>query len=264
MLLTLLILAIVWWVMAIIYCCWVKFPLWLRILVWILSLALILILYKANWWFIRCAGLILTALACFWVNLWDGRKKAWCWLSAIWIAILVFEFYTEYNALQDYTLQVNQEAKNRQDILNKYTERDNNMSRIITLENNIIGYAKRMLNTDCATNQTCYDADLWNSLSNQLSDAFDEKDRVWNQSKTAISKQNQIKLGKKLRLLDFLWMDNSTELGDSLASYSSSIETKKSSINTKIEQIDKLEADCNYPPVITCTKLITNSLEKEK
>ena len=100
---------------------------------------------------------------------------------------------------------MNQEVKNRKDILDKYTERDNNMSRIITLENDIIVYAKKMLNTDCAkATTTCYDANLWNSLSDQLSDAFDEKDRIWRQSKTAISKQNQIKMDSNLWLLDLL------------------------------------------------------------
>lgn len=241
---------------------WVKLPTWFKILAWILTIILSLVLFRTDWWFFRWVGWIIVAFACFWSKISKWWKIAWCIAYAIWIVVLISEIFSERSYLEDYTERVNKEEKNRVDILNRYTERDDNMSCIITLEKDIITYAKKMLNTDCINNTTCNDADLWNSLSDQLSDAFDEKNRIWKKSQTAISKQNQVKFEKELWLLDLLWMDNSKELRDSLNSYSSSISSKKSSINSKIDQIDTLEADCDYSPVITCTH-VKNKLEKE-
>lgn len=263
MLVTLLIWLMAWWLAASICCCGVKLPTWFRILVWILTLALSLALFRTPWWFFRWIGGLIVAFSCFWAKILTGWKIAWCCCCIIWIGMLIFEFFNEREALEDYAVKVNQEEKNRQDILSKYTERDNNMSRIITLEKDIVWYAKQMQNTDCAYNETCNDAYLWNSLSDKLDNAFDEKDRIWSKSKAAISKEKQVKLEKDVWLLKLLWMDNSSELGGSLASYSSSISSTKSSINSKIEQITTLEADCDYPPILKCNTLLRNDLEKE-
>ncbi len=263
MLLTLLIWLMAWWLAASICCCGVKLPTWFRILVWILTIPLTLLFFGTVWWPIRWIGWFIVVLACFWTKLLKWWKIAWCCCCIIWIWVLISEFFSEREALENYAMRVNQEEKNRQDILSKYTERDDNMSRIITLEKNIVNYAKQMQNTDCAYNNTCRDYYLWTSLANQLDDAFDEKDRIWSKSKTAISKEKHVKLEKSVWLLKLLWMDNSSEIWSSLASYSSSISSKKSSINSKIEQINELEADCDYPPIIECNKLITNTLEKE-
>lgn len=241
---------------------WVKLPTWFRIVAWIFTVILSLVLFRTGWWFFRWVGWIIVALSCFWTKMLKWWEIAGCVACAIWIVVLISELFSEYSYLEDYTIRVKKEERNRVDILNKYTERDENMSRIIELEKDIITYAKKMLNTDCVNKTTCNDADIWNSLWNQLDEAFDEKDRIWEKSQTAISKQNQVKMEKKLWLLDLLWMDNSTELSDSLNSYSSFISSKKSSINSKIDQIDTLEADCDYSPVITCTH-VRNILEKE-
>lgn len=258
----LLITSLIWWSAGIIYWFGAKFPLWLRIIIWLLSIVLwVYLLIVPSWIFSWIASIIL-GLSCLWVEMSKWLKVVCSCFTVIWIILLFVDFYEQYNTLQDFTSKVSVEAKNREDILNKYTERDNNMSRIITLEKDIVSYVKKMLNTDCVNNDRCDDADLWNSLSNQLDNAFDEKEDVWNRSRTAISRQNQVKLEKSLWLLDMFWMNNSKELNESLNKYSESISKKKDSINWKISQINDLEADCNYLPILKCKNLKID-LEKE-
>ena len=259
----LLITSLIWWIAGIIYWFGVKLPLWLRIIVWLLSIVLWVYLILIPRWVISWMAAITLGLTCLWATtIWNGGKIILSFLTVIWIILLFVEFYNQYNTLQDFTSKVSVEAKNRKDILNKYTERDNNMSRIILLEKDIISYVKKMLNTDCVNNDKCDDANQWNSLSNQLDNAFEEKDDVRNKSRVAISSENQVELGKSLWLLDLFWMNNSKELSESLNKYSDSISKKKESINSKINQIEDLEADCNYPPIMKCTRLKID-LEKE-
>jgi hypothetical protein len=177
--------------------------------------------------------------------------------------VLIAEYNDEKSLLKDYTTKVNAESENRANILSKYQERDTNLARIITLEKEINNIADKMAQTDCANQDTCRQVDLWNSLYDKLDNARDEKESLMSKSKTAISKQNKINKPDELWLLDMLGFNNSEELSNKLASYSVQINDKFISINSKIDQIEALEKDCNHPPVITCTSFTEIDLEKE-